>query len=122
MRRDADTYQRVRQQYDQWVQEEAARPPRLRLRRKDPVNFTPPGDSEMSRNIAAIIGIGIGGVLLLLAGVAFATAARWAELARDSATVGYTIVGIFLVIAGLGGIAATWNHNFRVLARSNLIH
>lgn len=70
----------------------------------------------MSRILPAVIGIGIGVALLLLAVASFAKAATWGGLGRDGAQVGYTLIGIFFVIAGGGGIAAILNHQFRVLA------
>ncbi len=72
----------------------------------------------MSRMVFAAIGVGIGVVLLALSGYAFYTASYWAGFERDGAQVGYTLVGFFLLVAGAGGIAATLNHNFRVLARA----
>jgi len=114
--RDERTYGKVSRKYDEWVAQEESRPPREYLRRTEP--YIPPdtrGDTDMSRMVQAAIGVGIGVVLLALAGFAFMTAARWGGLGRDGAQVGYTLVGIFLVIAGAGGIAATLNHNFRVL-------
>ena len=118
MKKDPATYQKVRQQYDQWVAAEAARPPRARLRRVDSFDPTPSQiDPEMSRQIAAGIGFGIGAVLLILALIAFRTSAYWGSFGRDGAQVGFFVAGFFLLIAGFGGIAATWNHNFRVLAR-----
>ena len=71
----------------------------------------------MSRMIPAAIGIGLGVLLLALAGLSFYTAGSWAEFGRDGAQTGYALAGVFLTIAGLGGIVATWNHNFRVLTR-----
>ena len=70
----------------------------------------------MERTVFAAIGIGIGAILLLLAIFAFVTAARWGSLGQDGA------VGFFLTLAGIGGILATYNHNFRVLTRSNAGH
>ncbi len=122
MSRDPETYGSVRRRFDFWRELEEDRPTREYLRRQDTVTYTPPGSSDMSRNVAATIGIGIGIILLALAAVAFGAAARWADLGRDGATVGYTLVGVFLIIAGGGGIAATWNHNFRVLARPHSSH
>ena len=117
MSRDEETYGRIRKQYDAWVDAEAARPARARLRRVD--NYIPTSERpEMSKNVFAAIGIGIGVVLLGLSAYAFSTASYWAGFARDGAAVGYTLVGVFLLIAGAGGIIATWNHNFRVLTRS----
>jgi hypothetical protein len=113
--RDERTYGRISQQYDEWVEGEAARPEREYLRRTDPtVPSAPRGESEMSRMLFAAIGVGIGVALLALAGIAFYTASAWADLGRDGAQVGYNLVGVFLIIAGIGGIAATLNHNFRV--------
>jgi hypothetical protein len=67
--------------------------------------------------VQAVIGIGIGVVLLALAAYAFYSASYWGSYGRDGAQVGYALTGFFLLVAGLGGIVATWNHNFRVLTR-----
>jgi hypothetical protein len=71
----------------------------------------------MGKTVYAAIGFGIGALLLLLAVWAFTVAAKWSGLDRDGAATGYTLVGVFLVISGVGGIIATWKHSFRVLAR-----
>ena len=71
----------------------------------------------MPRMIAATIGFGIGAILLALAAYAFFTSAFWGSFGRDGAQVGYFVAGVFLLIAGIGGILATYNHNFRVLVR-----
>ncbi|MEX2582531.1 MAG: hypothetical protein WD766_04630 [Gemmatimonadota bacterium] len=123
MSRDERTYGKIRQQYDDWVESEANRPTREYLRRED--TYTPPetrGTRDMSRMVFTAIGVGIGVVLLALAAYAFYTAAIWGDFGRDGAQVGYTLVGIFLLIAGFGGIIATWNHNFRVLTRPSRHH
>lgn len=118
MSRDEQTYAQVSRKFDDWTEAEARRPKRDRLRRTDPAPLTDPREnSDMSRIVFAAIGIGIGVVLLGLAAYAFIAAAYWADFGRDGAQVGYTLVGVFLLIAGFGGIAATWNHNFRVLTR-----
>lgn len=122
MSRDPDTYGRVRRQFEAWVGSEANRPARDRLRRTDPFVYNPPGSSDMFKTVFATIGIGIGIVLLALSAFAFYTASEWSTFDRDGAAVGYTLVGVFLFIAGAGGIVATWNHNFRVLTRSNSTH
>jgi hypothetical protein len=70
---------------------------------------------EMSRMVMMGIGAALGLALLGLAGLSFATAAAWDDYARDGAFLGYMLVGIFLTIAGLGAILATWYHNFRVV-------
>jgi len=116
--RDERTYGKIRQQYDEWVEMEENRPRRDHLRRTDTFTHEPAeGNSDMSRLVFAGIGIGIGVILLLLSAYAFQTASYWAGFGRDSARVGYLLVGFFLLIAGAGGIIATWNHSFRVLVR-----
>jgi hypothetical protein len=116
--KDSRTYGSVSKKFDGWVESEAKRPLRKHLRRVDKYEPSAPrGESEMSRTIFAAIGVGIGVLLLALAVYAFFTAGFYGELGRGGARVGYTIVGFFLLIAGFGGIAATLNHNFRVLTR-----
>jgi len=116
--RDERTYGKIRQQYDEWVEMEENRPERDHLRRTDTFTYEPAeGNTDMSRLVFAGIGIGLGVVLLLLSAYAFHTASYWAGFGRESAQVGYILVGFFLLVAGLGGIIATWNHNFRVLVR-----
>lgn len=117
MKRDEQTYGKIRRKYEQWIENESNRPERDRLRRVDPYEPAPTGTSDMSRFVFAAIGIGIGAILLALSAYAFYTAGQWGDYARDGAQTGYTVVGVFLLIAGIGGIAATWNHNFRVLTR-----
>jgi hypothetical protein len=117
MSRDEHTYDDVRHKYDRWVDSEAARPPRAHLRRDNPHPAVRRGESDTSRLVFAAVGIGLGVVLLALAGYAFYTASYWAGFGRDGAQVGYIVVGVFLLVAGLGGIVATYNHNFRVLVR-----
>lgn len=117
MKRDESTYGQVREKFDEWKEIQAHKPaPQRVLPPQKPYIPEPATDSDMGKTLFAGVGIGIGVVLLLLAGLAFASAAKWADYARDGAAVGYSVVGFFLLVAGIGGIAATWNHNFRVLA------
>ena len=116
--RDESTYSSVARKYDDWVETESSRPARDYLRRVDSTFIAPQEASEMSRTVQAAIGIGIAVLLLILAALAFRTAAFWGNLGRDGAATGYTLVAFFLCVAGFGGIAATWNHNFRVLTRT----
>ena len=78
--------------------------------------------SVTSRPVAVLVGFGVGVLLLALALYAFMVAARWADVARDGAQVGYNIVGFFLTVAGVGALAATYNHNFRLPGRNTPAH
>lgn len=120
MKRDESTYGSVRDKFEEWEDIQATRPPAPRVvapqRPYTPESST---GADMGKTLFAGIGIGIGVVLLLLAGLTFATAAGWAGHGRDGASVGYTVAALFLLVAGIGGIAATWNHNFRVLPQAH---
>lgn len=117
MERDESTYGGVRKRYDEYVDRQQSRPvPERTLPAQKP--YTPNHeDADMGRYLFASIGAGIAVVLLALAGWAFYTAAQWGSYARDGAQVGYLVVGIFLTIASIGGLAAIYNHNFRVLTQ-----
>lgn len=118
MKRDESTYGKVSDQYQEWLEIQAEKPARAEAYPPPrPYTPEPEGGSDVARYLFASIGFGLALVLLALAVWAFATAADWAGVARDGAFVGYTLVGVFLCIAGIGGIAAVWNHNFRVLTR-----
>jgi hypothetical protein len=120
--RDEETYGDVSSRYDQWLDIEKNRPARPRVRSDKPYAHQPYEESDMGRTVFAAIGIGIGLVLLVLAVLAFLNAGRWADFGRDSAVVGWSVVGVFLLIAGFGAIISTWNHNFRVLTRPGGSH
>jgi hypothetical protein len=115
VRRDRSTYQGIADKYDEWLQIQKSKPAPARVRSSKPYVHERHQDSDMGRTVFAAIGIGIGLVLLLLSGLAFATAARWGSYELASAQVGWNLVGFFLLVAGLGAIISTWNHNFRVL-------
>jgi hypothetical protein len=117
MSADRPTYDKVGRKYDEWLEIQASKPivAPVRSTRKSPP--PDPAGSDMGRMVFASIGIGIGVVLLLLAALALWTAMKWSGFGRDGAAVGYYTVAFFLTVAGVGGIAATWNHNFRVLVR-----
>lgn len=123
MKRDESTYGRIRQKFDEWKEIQASRPatPRV-LPPQRPYTPEPATGSEMGKTIFNAIGVGIGALLLLLAILAFVNAAKWGDFARGGAFVGYTVVGLFLTIAGIGGIAATLNHNLRVLPEAHRRH
>lgn len=112
MSRDRATYQDISDKYDEWETIKAARPPQPPApRRYDP---EPEPGLDMSKYIFTAMGVGIGLLLLLLAALSFWTAGEWAGYARNGAFVGYTLIGLFLLVAAVGGIWATLNHNFRV--------
>ena len=119
MDRDERTYGRIRDKYDEYVDIRASKPERPRPTREvEQRSYTPEsGSHDMGRTVFAAIGIGIGFLLLVLSGTAFYAASTWADVGRDGASTGYTIVGFFLLLAGVGGMIATWNHNYRVLAQ-----
>ena len=121
MKRDNATYRSIAARYDEYVEIVASKP---ELKRPDAralppqLPYTPPEEGKnMGRTVAAGIGFVIGALLLVLAAWAFAVAGKWADLDRAGASVGYLVIGFFLVLSGGGGIIATWNHNFRVMAR-----
>jgi hypothetical protein len=88
MSRDRETYGKIAQEYDRWVEAEAQRPPRARVL-PPPQPYTPqPQGSDMSRLVNAAIGIGIAILILILAAVSFAAAAKWDGLHRDGAATG----------------------------------
>jgi hypothetical protein len=76
------------------------------------------GGGEMSKMVLLAVGVGVGVMLLALMALSITSASRWAAIDRDGAAVGYSLVGFFLTIAGLGAIFATLNHLFRAAGRS----
>jgi hypothetical protein len=123
MKRDPETYGGIRRLYDQWVeiQREKPAPPR-RVLPAHPSYPSTPGGSDMGKYAFAAAGVVIGVIILALAALSFYVSAGWADLGRYGAATGYFVVGFFLVISGAGGIAATLNHNFRVLAQPDGHH
>lgn len=102
------TYAKVHAKFEEW---EDNRPPPRRRR------FVPSRalvSEGVERAAYAAVGIGISLLLLLLSATAFYAAYTWAGIARNGALVGYTVVGFFLLVAGLGGAIATWNQVYRL--------
>lgn len=106
----AEAYDRIEEKYADWRSTQPPRPPSRRAYAAQ--NLLSEG---MSKIVLTAIGVGTGVVLLILAGVAFWTAAWWGNIDRTGAATGYALTGFFLAIAGLGAILSTWNHMFRVL-------
>jgi hypothetical protein len=106
------TFDTIRSRYDTWAEN---RPPRPVEAYEDWTPRGPEPQISMSKMILTAIGVGIGLVLLILAGIAFWSAAWWSDAGREPVVIGYIATGVFLLVSGLGGILATLNHNFRVL-------
>lgn len=125
MDRDPATYESIRDRYDEWIHIRSSKPLVARPSRAAlaPTSTPEPAPaSTMGKTVLMAIGVGIGALLLLLAVVAFVVAGFWGGLDRAGAQVGYLVVGAFLVIAGVGGILATLNHNLRVLSPHRARH
>src|SRR5690554_307777 len=97
------TFDTIRDRYDNWA---VNRPPRPVAAYEDWTPGGPEPQVSMSKIVTTAIGVGIGVVLLILAGIAFWTASQWNDFGREPAFIGYALTGFFLVVAGLGGIIA----------------
>jgi hypothetical protein len=85
-------------------------------RRRGPSALKIPEMSDaVEKTLGMAAGFGAGALLLLLAAVAGTAAASWARVDRSGAAVAYSIATFFLLLAGLGAVAATYNHVFRVI-------
>jgi hypothetical protein len=67
------------------------------------------------RLVGMAAGFGAGVLLLVLAATAAYAASTWSDAGRSGAVAGYSITAFFLTLAGIGALAATWNHVFRVI-------
>lgn len=103
-----DTFRTVESRYA--AHAEANPRPRGRSALKVPVL-----SDAAERMVGMAAGFGTGVLLLVLAATAAVAAASWADADRSGAVVGYSITALFLTLAGVGAIAATWNHVFRVI-------
>lgn len=65
--------------------------------------------------VGMVVGFGAGALLLVLAVVAAVAARSWADVDRSGAVAGYAVTAFFLALAGIGALAGTWNHAFRVI-------
>lgn len=103
-----DTFRTVEERYEAHAR---AHPrPRGRTALKVPVL-----SDAAERLVGMAAGFGAGALLLVLAATAAVAARSWADVERSGAVVGYSITAFFLTLAGLGALAATWNHVFRVI-------
>ena len=103
-----DTFSTVEGRYQKWSE---ANP-----RRRGPSALKVPEISDaVEKTVGMAVGFGAGALLLLLAAAAAAAAASWARVDRSGAAVAYSITTFFLLLAGLGALAATYNHVFRII-------
>lgn len=103
-----DTFSTVRDRYS--AHSEANPRPRGRSALKVPVM-----SDAAERMVGMAAGFGAGVLLLVLAGTAAVAASSWSDVGRSGAVVGYSITAFFLTLAGIGALAGTWNHVFRVI-------
>lgn len=112
--RNDPTYRRAQGQFDQFNE---AHPPRRRgsaLAWPEDGLPIPELSEGTARVVFTAVGLGIGVLMLVLAVVAFVASGSWAEVEREGAATGYALPVLFLTVSGLGCIAATLNHQFRV--------
>jgi hypothetical protein len=103
-----DTFNTVEGRYDKWS---TANP-----RPRGPSALKVPVMSDAAeKTVGMAVGFGAGVVLLALAAFTAVNAAKWGDIDRSGAQIGYTIAAFFLTLAGLGALGATYNHIFRVL-------
>ena len=121
MNRDKGTYDGVSGKYEEFLDIQKEKPLLQRVQRpaveQRPYTPQPESGTDMAKNLHIAIGVGIGVLLLLLAGLSASTAAKWSGVHHNGAFVGYLVVTFFLLLAGIGGIIATLNHNLRVVGR-----
>jgi hypothetical protein len=105
-----DTFNTVEGRYQQWSQ---ANP-----RPRGPSALKVPEMSDAAeKTVGMALGFGAGVLLLALAAFTAYNAAEWGRIDRSGAQVAYNIAAFFLTLAGIGAIAATYNHVFRVIPR-----
>ncbi len=108
-RPDADgTFDTVEGRYQKWSE---ANP-----RPRGPSALKVPEMSDAAeKTVGMALGFGVGVVLLALAAFTALNAAEWGRIDRSGAKVAYSIAAFFLTLAGVGAIAATYNHVFRII-------
>lgn len=107
-RPDEDTFNTVEGRYDKWS---SANP-----RPRGPSALKVPVMSDAAeKTVGMVAGFGVGVVLLALAAFTAVNAAKWGDIDRSGAQIGYLISAFFLTLAGLGALGATYNHLFRVI-------
>jgi hypothetical protein len=103
-----DTFGTVEGRYQKWSE--------TNPRRRGPSALKVPEMSDAAEKmVGMVVGFGAGALLLLLAATAATAAASWARLDRSGAATAYSVATFFLLLAGLGALAATYNHVFRII-------
>lgn len=103
-----DTFGTVEGRYQKWSESNP--------RRRGPSALKVPVMSDAAENMVGMaVGFGMGALLLVLAATAATAAASWARVDRSGAAVAYSVATFFLLLAGLGALAATYNHVFRII-------
>lgn len=103
-----DTFQTVEGRYEKWS--------RANPRRRGPSALKVPEMSDAAEKMVGMaMGFGAGVLLLALAAFTAWNAAEWGRVDRSGAQVAYSIAAFFLALAGLGALAATYNHVFRII-------
>ena len=110
-RRDNDTFRTVEGRYQSFEQAN----PRQRSRSAIANVRLPAMSDEAEKGVGTALGFGLGALLLLLCAVCIAASRSWGALDRSGAALAYALAAFFLLLAGVGGIAATYNHLFRVI-------
>jgi hypothetical protein len=70
---------------------------------------------HIARPLSLVAGLGIGGLLLVLAATSGYAATTWADIGRTGGVTAYALTAFFLTVAGLGCTLATLNHHMNVL-------
>lgn len=106
-----DTFHTVEGRYQKWNDAN----PRPRSASAIKMPEIPVLSDAAEKTVGMAVGFGAGVLLLLLAVFTFMNAGKWGEVDRSGAQVAYTIAAFFLTLAGIGALAATYNHIFRVI-------
>ena len=79
-------------------------------------------DSSFPRKIAYGAGFGIGIIWILMAASTLWSAARGISHGRGDWALGWGLVGLCLLIAGVAALVGTWWHQNRVLSATDEHH
>lgn len=120
-KRDDPTFDSVRKRHGDWREDNPAQPYRAALDFSEGLPM-PELKPATAKALFSFIGVGVGLVLLALAVVSFVAARSWAAIGLDGAAVGYALPVVFLTVSGVGCIASSLNHNFKVMGAIHAHH